>query len=239
MVFYDQRGTGLSKRVPALDITVDQFIDDLDAFVDHFGNGKPATLVGHSWGAMLTSAYAGTHPEKVHKIVLAEPGFLKYEQEGKTLFEASGMPPIRVIYGVAKAWLKKWRATGDDFARDDFFMEDLLPLFQDPRELCNGQLPDLEFWRFGSRNFEATIGKMLADKDFASQLNFANGVDRFNGQTLFMTGGCNILSGADYQKTMLQYFNNAHMEIVPDAGHFMFNDQPIYSVGLLREFLRN
>ena len=60
MVFYDQRGTGLSKRVPALDITVDQFIDDLDAFVDHFGNGKPATLVGHSWGAMLTSAYAGT-----------------------------------------------------------------------------------------------------------------------------------------------------------------------------------
>ena len=118
-------------------------------------------------------------------------------------------------------------------------MEDLLPLFQDPRELCNGQLPDLEFWRFGSSNFEATIGKMLADKDFASQLNFANGVDRFNGQTLFMTGGCNILSGADYQKTMLQYFNNAHMEIVPDAGHFMFNDQPIYSVGLLREFLRN
>src|SRR3990167_8634860 len=52
VVFYDQRGTGLSPRVPAESITLQSFLTDLDAFVDAFGKGRPVHLVGHSWGAM-------------------------------------------------------------------------------------------------------------------------------------------------------------------------------------------
>ena len=41
--------------------------------------GQKVNLVGHSWGAMLASAYLGQYPEKVDHAVLAEPGFLTSE----------------------------------------------------------------------------------------------------------------------------------------------------------------
>ena len=57
VVFYDQLGTGLSQRVEAKDISVDTFVRDLDAVVEHFGRKRKVILLGHSWGAMLASAY--------------------------------------------------------------------------------------------------------------------------------------------------------------------------------------
>ena len=140
VVFYDQRGTGLSPRVPAEQITVQVFIDDLDAFVSAFGKGRPVHLVGHSWGAMLASAYAGAHPHKVAKLVLAEPAFLDSTTMGVM---RSGWPGLAVVWGVAKAWVSQWfiRTRGDDYARDDFFLLQVMPLMQGADELCDGRSP--------------------------------------------------------------------------------------------------
>ena len=46
LVMYDQRSSGLSPRQPAKEIGADSFIEDLDAFVTHFGNGQPVYLLG-------------------------------------------------------------------------------------------------------------------------------------------------------------------------------------------------
>ena len=140
VVFYDQRGTGLSPRVPAEQITLQVFLDDLDAFVNAFGKGRPVHLVGHSWGAMLASAYAGAHPHKVAKLVLAEPAFLDPTRMGVM---RSGWPGLAVVWGVAKAWVSQWfiRTRGDDYARDDFFLLQVMPLMQGADELCDGRSP--------------------------------------------------------------------------------------------------
>jgi proline iminopeptidase len=144
VVFYDQRGTGLSPRVPADGITVDSFVADLDAFVDHFGRGRPVHLVGHSWGAMLASAYAGAHPRKVDRMVLAEPAFLDHSTADA--LQAGGGPGIGVIWGFATAWLKKWfvRTDGDPYARDDFFLMQVLMLTQGSAQMCHGKPPVLQ-----------------------------------------------------------------------------------------------
>jgi proline iminopeptidase len=57
VVFYDQRDTGLSPRVNPEEITLASAIMDLDLIVDYYGHGHNVNLVGHSWGAMLASAY--------------------------------------------------------------------------------------------------------------------------------------------------------------------------------------
>ena len=79
VVFFDQRGAGLSPRVNPEEITLASTIADLDAIVEYYGKGQKVNLVGHSWGAMLASAYLGQYPEKVDHVVLAEPGFLTAE----------------------------------------------------------------------------------------------------------------------------------------------------------------
>ncbi len=239
VVFYDQRGTGLSPRVPAEGIELNTFIDDLDAFVNHFGRGEKVFLIGHSWGAMLASAYAGRHPHKVGKLVLAEPGFLTQETVGVLM--SGGWPGFRIVFGFIGAWVAKWRVApdGDQYARDDYFLSSVLQLMQAPTEQCAGKLPPLKSWRAGSPNFQATIGRMMDDPEWGATLNFVEGIEQFSGETLFVVGGCNQLTGAVHQRKHLNYFNRVAMTVIPQAGHFMFNDQPENSDLLLREFFSN
>jgi proline iminopeptidase len=237
VVFYDQRGTGLSPRVPAESISVQTFIEDLDAFVDAFGHGRPVHLLGHSWGAMLASAYTGHHPEKIASLVLAEPGFLDVATQD--VFAAHGLPPLRVIWGIAVAWLGQWfvPTLGYAHARVVWLVSRVLPLALGPVELCDGRLPPLQAWRFGSPNFKATVGRMMDEPAFGRQLDFRRGVDAFRGPTLFLAGACNRVGGEAHQRRMLGHFAHARLEVVPGAGHFMFNDQPEDSLARVRAFL--
>jgi proline iminopeptidase len=237
VVFYDQRGTGLSPRVPSEQITLQGFLDDLDAFVTAYGKGRPVSLVGHSWGAMLASAYAGAHPNKVDKLVLAEPAFLDATTMGA--LRRGGWPGAAVVWGFARAWVGKWFISthGDAYARDDYFLLQVMPLMQGADELCDGKLPPLEAWRFGSPNFKATLGRMNDDPAWSASLDFRRGVDAFRGATLFLAGECNKVVGATHQARHLRHFADARLEVIPAAGHFMFNDNPVRSIAVVRAFI--
>lgn len=237
VVFYDQRGTGLSPRVPAGDITLDGFIADLDAFVQAFGQGRPVHLIGHSWGAMLASAYAGAHPDKVDRLVLAEPAFL--DASTQDAGQRGRWPGWRVVWGFSKAWLTQWFVDtgGDRYARDDFFLLQVMPLTQGEDELCAGRLPPLQAWRFGSPSFQATLGRAMDDPAWAATLDFRKGVEAFRGDTLFLAGECNRQGGAALQRRHLGFFAHARLEVIRGAGHFMFNDQPASTSAVVRAFL--
>jgi proline iminopeptidase len=70
VVYWEQRGTGRSYRrgMPRAQLTIDFLLRDLDALVDtvraRFG-AERVVLLGHSWGTLLGTLYANSHPEKV------------------------------------------------------------------------------------------------------------------------------------------------------------------------------
>ena len=57
VVFYDQRGTGLSRRHSDNIYNVQLFIDDLRAVIEYYrqDNNQQVILADHSWGAMLAT----------------------------------------------------------------------------------------------------------------------------------------------------------------------------------------
>src|SRR5213592_952502 len=74
-VLLDQRGTGRS-TVLAYDtktINVASFVADLETLRVSLGADK-VTLVGHSWGGMLSMSYAAANPERVGAMVLVDSG---------------------------------------------------------------------------------------------------------------------------------------------------------------------
>lgn len=75
VVFYDQRGTGASKRLQAgATQSMDAQVADLEAVRSKLGLDKVA-LVGDSYGGLVAMAYAAAHPEHVAKLVLSDsPG---------------------------------------------------------------------------------------------------------------------------------------------------------------------
>ena len=236
VVFYDQRGTGLSPRVPAGSISVDAYLTDLDAILERVSPGRPVDLLGHSWGAMLASAYTGRHPDKVHRLVLAEPGFLDKETMAAAM--GGGWPGWAVVGGMARAWLSQWLVDtgGDPHARRDWLIGQMMALFQ-ASSTCDGRIPQLEAWRAGGAVYDAMAGKMGEDPAYAASLNFHQGVEAFTGPVLFLTGQCSLRLGESQQRRHMVHFRQARLVNLPRAGHAMFNDQPEAAMDEVRRFL--
>lgn len=86
VVFYDQRGSGLSQRFNRKFYTnlgleaLDLMYDDLTGIIQHYrkSNSQKVVLFGHSWGAILATAYAGKYPQTISGLIVAEPGGLKW-----------------------------------------------------------------------------------------------------------------------------------------------------------------
>ncbi|MFI0353842.1 proline iminopeptidase-family hydrolase [Actinomadura sp. 9N407] len=74
-VFYDQFGNGRSGHrpdAPADFWTVELFVDELAALIEHVSPPDGYHLLGHSWGGMLALELAARRPEGLRSIVVAD-----------------------------------------------------------------------------------------------------------------------------------------------------------------------
>nr|WP_315171793.1 alpha/beta hydrolase [uncultured Flavobacterium sp.] len=80
VVFYDQRGSGLSRREDKNRYSIGLILDDLDAVINHYKSSpnQKVFLLGHSWGGILASAFINKYPTKIAGAILAEAGGLKW-----------------------------------------------------------------------------------------------------------------------------------------------------------------
>ncbi|WP_350284554.1 alpha/beta hydrolase [uncultured Croceitalea sp.] len=86
---HEQRGS-LRSPFPDSLITYDNHITDVELLRNELGLDK-LTLLGHSMGAVLASAYAQRYPEHVEKLILVSPAYLKnpFPAEDMELLQAS------------------------------------------------------------------------------------------------------------------------------------------------------
>src|SRR5688572_7472522 len=169
VVFYDQRGSGLSPRVPEEQLSLDQFVDDLHAIAASLSPHTPVRLIGHSWGAMLAAAYLDRHPDRVSHAVLAEPAFLTAERGNEWFTAVHHMrppPSVPLIAGAWRALMQSLYVYGpDDDARADFLQKELMDLDVPGHPLaayqCEGDMKTahLPSWRAGSRALSAVLEK--------------------------------------------------------------------------------
>src|SRR5258705_3090390 len=120
VVVWDQRGTGLSRRHDCADIRGDAYYKDLEAIVDLFARSASdrISFIGKSWGAMYATWYTNEHPDRVGRLVLAEPGgFNRAEIDAfyKRLFHVS---IVGEEFNDAAFFARV--LTPDDHARADF-----------------------------------------------------------------------------------------------------------------------
>jgi proline iminopeptidase len=242
VVFFDQRGAGLSPRVSPEEITLESAIADLDSIVEHYGQGRRVNLVGHSWGAMLVSAYLGQFPEKVDHAVLAEPGFLTTEFAQRFLAQTQLRFTPGVIYHFLKTKFESLHVIGqDDQAMDDYFGYHF-NLYQGDDHpqagyYCPGDKPDPEGgWRFGAIA-AASIQAEAIDVEGNIHLNLIEGVEDFSNHVLFIAGECQTVIGADWQREQMALFPSADLVVIPDAGHEMFKENPTASIAAVRTYL--
>lgn len=238
IVFYDQRGSGLSERVPAEQLSYQQTLQDLDALVDLYGRGQPVHLIGHSWGAMVISGYLGYAPEKVNRAVLGEPGFLNaaeaeaWQAEFGNILSGREYLSLMITTG-----FEQLHVTGPDpYAAEDYLVGTIVHYFSNhPNNTyhCPGEPFDAPAWRWGT-----TAGNAIQNKATPADLDsLSSHAAGYHKPLLFLAGECNTWIGPELQTTHATLYPNAQLTVIPHAGHDMFWDNPEATLTAVRTFL--
>lgn len=237
VVFYDQRGAGLSERVPAEELSVPTYMEELDAVIDRYSPDRPVTLLGHSWGAMLATAYLGEAPEKVERAILLEPGFFNGEEAQDWMTQAQPYMSGPGFYTKAAiSAFESLHVSGpDSSAGSDHMMSEIIHEFVNHPENpyhCPGEEFDAAAWRFG-----ATASQAAGKTDSAEFELIAKGAQNYPGPVLLLASACNDWIGEDAQRVHLSFFQQGELQVVPNAGHDMIWDNPDETMPLIRAFL--
>lgn len=237
VVFYDQRSAGLSQRVPAEDLNVPAYMAELDGVIDRYSPDRPVTLLGHSWGAMLATAYLGEAPERVERAILLEPGFFTGEEMQDWMTQAQPyMSGLGFYWQATIAAFQSLHVSGpDSSAGQDHMMSEIIHTFvnhPDTPYHCPGENFDAATWRFG-----ATASQTAGKTDAAEIELIAQGAESYPGPVLLLAGACNDWLGVDAQRVHLSFFQNGELKIVPNSGHDMIWDNPDETMPLIRAFL--
>jgi proline iminopeptidase len=218
VVFYDQRGSGLSKRENKSSYngrdTVELFIDDLDALINHFhvNANQKIFLLGHSWGAMLATAYVNQYPDKVSGAILAEPGGLTWKQtedylerSNKIKFFSEALNdaiyPEQFFAGRSEHEIQDYKAS--------FFSS-----YENAPGNSIGNPGHYPFWRNGAVVFEA-----LLDHAEKYDFDFTTHLHKFPTKVLFLYSEFNKSYGPDWAEKVAAPYPNAELQLVKNCGH--------------------
>lgn len=240
VVFYDQRGGGLSTRDGASALTAQDMVDDLDAFATHYSPDRPVTLIGHSWGAMLAAAYIGQHPERVGQAVLAEPGALtdaamaSFQTHFASILDADLILRIAPVYVEALHVADAGERADYIAARQaEFWAGDEANPYH-----CPGRPLNQPAWRVGAAAAGAIQGSARRADGQTDMALFSENAGRFTRPVLFLASACNDWLGEALQREHAVLFPSAEVVMIPDAGHLMFNDNPEDSLAAVRAYLK-
>jgi proline iminopeptidase len=217
VVFYDQRGAGLSKRHPKDSYSIQVMLDDLSAVIAHYRSSasQKIFLFGHSWGAMLATAYLNKYPAAISGAIVAEPGGFNWEQV-KGYAERSRK--IRLFD----------EATNDAVYQDQFFtgsdndhaiidyklgLSSAYTYAKNNPEGIEGPSP---VWRKGA----AVLSKML-ELGKTEGFDFTSNLGQYPTKVLFLYSEKNSAYGQAYANELASAFVDVQVSEIKDTGHEM------------------
>ncbi len=220
VVFYDQRGTGLSKREDRSQYegreAVQTFIDDLDALVKLFRSGpdQKAFLLGHSWGAMLATGYINQHPEKINGVILAEPGGLTWPQTEEYLSRSNKVKLFNEALNDALYPEQLFGGRSEHEVLD--YKASFFSAYENAPGNTIGNAGPYPFWRNGAVSFQ-TLNENAEKYGFDFTANLA----QYETKVLFLYSENNSAYGANWAETVSSPFGNVDIMMVENCGHEM------------------
>lgn len=218
VVFYDQVGSGLSQRFKEefydnMDVK-GVFLDELSGVIKHYKRkaNQKVMLFGHSWGAIMATAYAGKYPNEIDGMVLMEPGGLKWND---------------IIEYISKSQsVKLWSEVLNDITYKDQFISDKknnhdILDYRMTLLAGNGENPNTGesvlgadgFWRFG-----AVINLISFNLGQKLKPDLSDGIENYTRPILFVYGDNKAYSD-DWAKKISAVYVNKEVFKVPGVGH--------------------
>jgi proline iminopeptidase len=223
VVFWDQRGAGLSQRHDAGSYTLTGYLDDLRLVIEHYTvtPGQPLVFIGHSWGAMYLTWFINEHGDyggRIRGAVLSEPGaFTNMQLEAfmNRLLASIELTSEQLNDGT---WSRQFMSAGDH-ARADYLAA-LLQSGGAPSEANDPGKPTPS-WRIG-----AVVSQALPELGMKHGFDWTTNLPAYTRKVLFLRGDLNTAATEAHQRELASAYPNADVVTMTDVGHAMQWERP-------------
>ncbi|WP_439504454.1 alpha/beta hydrolase [Sediminibacterium sp.] len=219
VVFYDQRGSGLSQRFSKESYSIQIMLDELTGVINHYKTiaNQKVFLLGHSWGAILATAYINKYPTRINGAVLAEPGGLIWQDILDYIKRSRDINITKELFN-------------DLFYMDQFitgklneheildYKFGLLTTADGAKDNPTGNEGPLPMWRNG-----AIINKSMFEIGEKEKPNWTTNLHQFKAKVLFVYSENNKAYGFEYAKKVSAPFSNTQLFKTLGGGHDMLS----------------
>jgi proline iminopeptidase len=229
VVFYDQRGSGLSKRHDRGSYSLQLMLDDITEVIKHYKTSptQKVFLFGHSWGGLLAAAYINAYPTHIAGAIFAEPiGF------NKTLLDD---------YGAVSRKLNLF----SEVTNDVLYYDQFLTGKENEHEILDYKMAIASSYQYAKGNSEGVEGpsptwrsgaevllsfSKIAEKEF----DIISNLNNYKTKVIFLYGENNIAYGLVFAQKHAAFFPNAQIFKINDTGHEMihFKWDTVYPIAL-------
>jgi pimeloyl-ACP methyl ester carboxylesterase len=202
------------------DYKVTQHVADVVGFIEALGEG-PVDLMGHSRGGHIAFRVAQERPELLRRLVLAEPvGDLD-----ASLLPSSAPPPAQTIGA-------RYSVTAERVAAGD--IDGALRLFAENYDGPGGWervSPTVrQTWRDNARTLIGQAGELRQPFTRAD-------TEAIVVPTLIIIGADTPGELPSMSRALAAHVRGSRIEMIPNARHFMFEDDPVRFCAAVLEFL--
>lgn len=219
VVFYDQRGSGLSKRESKASYSIQIMLDDLTAVIAHYRTSatQKIFLLGHSWGAILATAYVNKYPASIRGLILAEPGGFMWQDIKDYVNRAQDLTFTSETLNDA-AYLDMFISGSEKEQAVLDYKLGLLAASDGAKDNPIGNEGVIPFWRQG-----AIVNRALFDIGENEKPNWTTNLNSFTTKVLFLYSENNRAYGLDYAKKVSSVYPVVQLNRIDGAGHDMLS----------------
>ena len=215
LVYLDHRGQGRSARGDVARYTLDENVEDLEAFRQTLGFG-PIVSIGTSYGGMVAMAHAARYPASVSRLVLivtaAHAGFNRRAQQ--TVAERGTPEQQRVC---TQLWAGELRSE----AQLQHYYEVMGPMYSvkyDPVGAATSRqrgilAPD-------------AINRAFAPGGFLQSFDLRPELSRITAPTLILAGRHDWICPVEFSEEIHRLIPGSDLRIFENSSHSIRSDEP-------------
>jgi len=232
VVFFDNRGAGLSQRHDKGIYTYSLYLDDLRQVVDQVTPaGQPFVFIGHSWGAMYATWFINEHGDyggRLRGAILSDPGAFTKKQLDDYIKRLYGsVSVVREQFNDA-LWAGQFMSAGDH-ARADYLaltmaLDGAPAEHRDPNNLA-------PFWRDG-----AVVAAALFDLADRNGFDWTTHLKEYQHKVLFLRSDLDTSRPLWYQQELASSYADADVVTIPGVGHEMIWERPAEYLADARDY---
>jgi proline iminopeptidase len=234
VVFWDQRGAGLSQRFDADHYTLSTYPEDLRLVVEKMAApGQPFVFIGHSWGAMYATWFINQHGDyggRLRGAILSEPGAFTKQQLDAFLDRLMGSVSVTGERLNDVTWSGQFMS-GDDHERADYLAA-LFSMRGAPSE-HKDQANLAPMWRTGS-----VVNTALLKLVEQEGMDWTTNLEQFSPKVLFLRGDLNTAAPLEHQQELAASYASAEIVTIPNVGHEMIWERPAEYLAHTRDYFK-